>query len=65
MYGSKDPTCPFFSVYSLTDVMDTANPDALVVSTKFCIVLLERDSFIFECLHVKKRLVRVLKKIIS
>ena len=36
MYGSKDPTCPFFSVYSLTDVLDTANPDALVVSTAIC-----------------------------
>jgi hypothetical protein len=32
MYGSKDPTCPFFSVYSLTDVLDAANPDALIVS---------------------------------
>ena len=36
MYGSKDPTCPFFSVYSLSDVLDTANPDALVVSTAIC-----------------------------
>ncbi|XP_046849987.1 protein ELYS-like isoform X2 [Xenia sp. Carnegie-2017] len=30
MYGSKDPTCPFLSVYSLADVLDTATPDALV-----------------------------------
>ena len=32
MYGSKDPTCPFFSVYSLAEILNAGNPDALVVS---------------------------------
>ena len=36
MYGSKEPTCPFFSVYSLTEILDAGYPDALIVCTRFC-----------------------------
>ena len=31
MFGSKDPTCPFFAFFSLIDVLDVASPDGIVV----------------------------------
>lgn len=30
MFGSKDPTCPFFAFFSLADVLDVASPDGIV-----------------------------------
>lgn len=30
MFGSKDPTCPFFAFFSLIDVLDVASPDGIV-----------------------------------
>ena len=32
MFGSKDPTCPFFAFFSLADILDIASPDGIVVS---------------------------------
>ena len=32
MFGSKDPTCPFFAFVSLVDILDVASPDGIVVS---------------------------------
>lgn len=31
MFGSKDPTCPFFAFFSLADILDAASPDGIVV----------------------------------
>lgn len=30
MFGSKDPTCPFFAFFSLADILDAASPDGIV-----------------------------------
>jgi len=31
MFGSKDPTCPFFAFFSLADILDAVSPDGIVV----------------------------------
>lgn len=31
MFGSKDPTCPFFAFFPLADILDAASPDGIVV----------------------------------
>ena len=31
MFGSKDPTCPFFAFFSLADILEAASPDGIVV----------------------------------
>ncbi|KAJ7394682.1 Protein ELYS [Desmophyllum pertusum] len=30
MFGSKDPTCPFFAFFSLADILDAKSPDGIV-----------------------------------